>query len=73
MGSAQAGSATAVLQAEARSLDEKARLHKRLEALHRREARDARRRLASLEVACRELGIRLVITRGQSPEEDTDR
>lgn len=67
---AQADPATAALQETATELDRFAREEKRLEAFHRRRARDARRRLARLQATCRELGIALVIH--HSPE-GTDR
>lgn len=71
MTTAQAPSAIA-LQDQARALDLEAREHKRLEAFHRRRARDARQRLARVEAACQALGIRLVI-HGHSPTGGTDR
>jgi len=71
MGSAQAPGATAaLLQEAADALVETARREKRSAATHRRNAAAARQRLARLEGACRELGIRLVIR--HSPE-GTDR
>lgn len=68
MGQAQAPSAIAILEDQARALDADAREEKRLERLHRRRAQEARRRLAVLEATCRELGIKLLIHRSE-PEE----
>ena len=52
--------ATALAQA-ARSLDEAARMHKRSEFAHRRQAQRLRQQLALIEAECARLGIRLVI------------
>ena len=72
--SAQALSATADLfQQAADDLDAEAVRHKRAEAFHRSQARAARQRQERLVETCRELGIRLVIRHGHSPEGGTDR
>lgn len=68
-GTAQAPDGATALQEAAAALDVAARSHKRAEAFHRRQAREARRSLADLEATCRSLGIRLVIHHGHSPED----
>lgn len=53
------------LVAEARSLDEDARYHKREAARHRRAAKEARARQAQLEAECRRRGITVTYTNGE--------
>lgn len=64
--------ATAIAEA-ARSLEASARLHKRSEFAHRRQAREMRAKLAHLQAMCDRLGIRLVLEgtrQGGTPNDD---